>query len=80
MTVRNTAGVIVQTERYNMGSLHAGAINSLRDTLLANWTSGTVEFSVTTGLRGGVAAVALRYNDSGAFETVAAQTVPGWID
>ena len=80
MTVRNTTGVIVQTEHYSMGSLHAGAINSLRNTLLANWTSGTVEFSVATGLRGGIAAVAVRFNDSGAFETVAPQTVTGWVN
>ena len=73
-------GVIVQTEHYSMGSLHAGAINSLRNTLLANWTSGTVEFSVATGLRGGIAAVAVRFNDSGAFETVAPQTVTGWVN
>ncbi|HEY3743679.1 MAG TPA: hypothetical protein VGL53_27735 [Bryobacteraceae bacterium] len=80
MTVRNTAGQIVQTEVYRMDSLNAGALNSLRDTIAPEWTSGTVEFSVATGASGGIAAVALRFNDSGAFEAVAPQTVSGWVN
>jgi hypothetical protein len=79
MTVRDSGGNVVYSGQYNMATLNMGVVNDLRG-LLGSTTFGTIEFAVADASQGGIAVLAVRSNDSGAFETVAPQTIADWLN